>query len=158
MQKFKTKAFLKEIKNNELTFKIDDFLPDVKTNEYYRLEISDYKSSRSLDQNSMLWGIIQSISKETDNEPMDIYISALEKANAKYEWIAGLESIEDELKKCFRAVKPYGTVTTENGKELIRYKVFYGSSKFDTAEMKKLIDYVIDIAIELGVEVGKDIY
>ena len=97
MQKFKTKAFLKEIKNNELTFKIDDFLPDVKTNEYYRLEISDYKSSRSLDQNSMLWGIIQSISKETDNEPMDIYISALEKANAKYEWIAGLESIEDEL-------------------------------------------------------------
>jgi hypothetical protein len=36
--------------------------------------------------------------------------------------------------------------------------VFYGSSKFDTAEMKKLIDYVIDIAIELGVEVGKDIY
>ena len=34
MQKFKTKAFLKEIKNNELTFKIDDFLPDVKTNEY----------------------------------------------------------------------------------------------------------------------------
>lgn len=120
--------------------------------EYYTVEIKPYKSSRSLEQNSMLWGLIQQISDETGNDPMDVYISALENANAKYEWLATYVD-ENELNKVFRAVKPYGTVKTEQGKELIRYKVWIGSSKFDTTEMTKLINYVLDVATDLGIMV-----
>lgn len=119
-----------------------DIMTDFREGEFVRVEIKPYKSSRSLEQNSKLWALIQELADKTGNDTMDIYISALEYANAKYEWIACLEDAEDDLKKCFRAVKPYGTITTEKGKILIRYKCFIGSSKFDVTEMCTLIDFV----------------
>lgn len=115
-------------------------------------EIKEYKSNRSNEQNRLMWAIIQSISKSTQNDEMDVYIAGLEHANVKPEFIAGLPDIENDLKKVFRAVKPFGTVLTEEGKELVRYKVYIGSSKFNTNEMTMLVNYFIQKAQELGIE------
>ena len=119
-----------------------DIMTDFREGEFVRAEIKPYKSSRSLEQNNKLWALIQELADKTGNDTMDIYISALEYANVKYEWIACLEEAENDLKKCFRAVKPYGTVTTQDNKTLVRYKCWIGSSKFDVSEMCKLIDFV----------------
>ncbi len=109
---------------------------------FYTVDLKPYRSCRSLEQNSKLWATIQELANITGNDSMDIYIAALENADAKYEWIAALESAEDDLKRVFRAIKPYGVLTTENGTQLIRYKCWIGSSKYNTEEMCKLIDFV----------------
>ena len=146
----KLKGKLKRCSHNVITFEIP-YNVKLDLGKDYTLEVKPYKSSRSLEQNSLLWGIIQQISDETGNDPMDIYIAALENANAKYDYIAALPQAEDDLKKVFRAVKPLGTMMTPKGVEMTTFKVWIGSSKFDCAEMTKLIDYVISRAEELNI-------
>lgn len=136
----KFKAEIKRTKNLLLIDPFDD-LSSV-NDGIYTVDIRPYRKSRSIEQNSLLWALIQELAEKTGNDTMDIYIAALESADAKYEWIAALESAEDDLRRVFRAIKPFGVLITENGKELIRYKCWIGSSKFDTAEMTKLIDFV----------------
>ena len=140
-----------------LIFAYNGFTPELECEKKYTIDVKEFKSKRSIEQNSMLWGIIKQISEVTHNEPMDVYISALEHANAKCDWIAGLEEIEDILKKNFRAVKPYGTFLTEDGKQLVRYKVWIGSSKFNTKEMTILIDYLLSVAYELGIQIESEV-
>ena len=146
----KIKGRLKRCSNNVISFEMP-YDVKLELGKDYSLEIKPYKSSRSLEQNALLWGLIQQISDETGNDPMDIYISALENANAKYEFLQGLEEIENELNKVFRAVKPVSSFINEKGNTIVTYKVWFGSSKFDTAEMTKLIDYVMAVTSELGI-------
>lgn len=76
---------------------------------------------------------------------------ALEKANAKYDYIACLPEAERMLKENFRAVKFIKKVDL-NGKEGNAYKCFIGSSKMDTKEMSLLIDTIFDIAEAVSVD------
>ena len=117
----------------------------------YDLNIKDYKSSRSLEQNKMLWGLVQAISKETQNDEMDIYIAGLEHCNAKSEFIVALPETEQSLKKVFRAVKAVGK-SFLGLQEAITYQCWLGSSKFNVEEMTQLIQYFKDLAQELGIE------
>lgn len=146
----KIKGKLKRCSNNNISFDIP-YNVGLELGKDYSLEIKPYKSSRSMEQNALLWGLIQQLSDETGNDPMDIYISALESANAKYEYIGALPQAEDSLKKVFRAVKPIGTFTSPKGVEMVTYKCWIGSSKFDTSEMTKLIDFVMQKASEIGI-------
>lgn len=144
------KGKLKLNNGGALLFETTAILP-LELEKDYTIEIKPYKSSRSLEQNSMLWGIIQQMSDKTGNDPMDIYIAALENANAKFEYIAALPEAEDSLKKVFRAVKPVSTFVSNKGVNMITYKCWIGSSRFDTQEMTKLIDFVIQKAEELSI-------
>ena len=67
----------------------------------YSMEIKEPKSKRTLQQNKYMWALIREIAKKQYQDEMEIYISALEEANAKYTYIMGLEDIQDELKKNF---------------------------------------------------------
>lgn len=146
----KIQGKLKRCSHNVITFELP-YNVSLELGKDYNIDIKPYKSSRSLEQNALLWGLIQQISDETGNDPMDVYVSALENANAKFEWLYGLPETEERLKKVFRAVKPMGTCLSPKGKEMIAFKCWVGSSKFDTKEMTKLIDYVMRIASELNI-------
>ena len=116
----------------------------------YSMEIKEPKSKRTLQQNKYMWALIREIAKKQYQDEMEIYISALEEANAKYTYIMGLEDIQDELKKNFRAVKIVRPETFK-GKRFIVYKCFIGSSKFDKNEMTQLLEIVLRYAIELDI-------
>ena len=132
---------------------------DVETNKEYVLELKEFRSKRSLNQNRMMWAIIRAIASHPDmnQNEVEIYISSLEEANAKYIYLMGTKEAEEELKKNFRAVKVVRP-TMEKGKEYIVYKCFVGSSKMDTKEMTKLLEIVISWAQELGIETNEEYY
>ena len=94
------------------------------------------------------------ISNKLNQDEMEIYILLLEDTNAKYEYIMGIEAIEDELKRTFRAVK---VVRPEyhNGKKFIIYKVFYGSSKMNVEEMNALIEKAMLWCNELDIPIDE---
>lgn len=147
---------LRNIRNQ--MFLLENLFSDIEVdiNKEYILELKEVRSKRTLKQNKMLWSLIHQIAghKDMNQDDVEIYISALEDANAKYIYLLGEREVEDELKKNFRAVKVVRP-TFENGKEFIVYKCFIGSSKMDTKEMKKLLDIIISWAEELGIETNE---
>jgi len=136
--------------NNELIFEPFGYTGRLELNKKYSLDIKDYKSSRSLEQNALLWKLIQSISKATGNDEMDVYISGLEHCEVKSDLIVGLPETEPSLRKAFRAVKIMGK-SFIGFQEALIFKVYFGSSKFDVSEMNKLIEYFEGLANELGI-------
>ena len=125
----------------------------------YQLEIKELKSTRTIQQNKYMWALIHEISKEQGMDDMEVYIQALEEANAKYEYIMAPEEAEENLKKGFRAVK---VVRPEihNNKRFYVYKCFVGSSKFNTQEMTRLIDVIASWCHELNIptDIYEEIY
>ena len=117
---------------------------------FYKIEIHEAKNKRSIQQNRYMWKLIREISKKQECDEMEIYINALEDANAKYDYVLGTPSIEEELKKNFRAVKIVRP-QEYRGKTMYVYKCFIGSSKFNTDEMHKLIEIISSYADSLGI-------
>lgn len=130
----------------------EGFIPDLDLSKTYDIEIKEHKSKRSIEANRMLWGILQQIKDVTDNDLMDLYISVLEKADAKHDFLMVLPETLEQLKKVFRAVKVL-EYREYNGKQMAVVKAYIGSSKFNTKEMSLLIDKAIQVASENGIDI-----
>ena len=148
--------------NMEITFLIKDYnskkaVEELEKETPYSIEIKKVRSKRSLNQNAFFWKIVSMIAENMEQDPMDIYIYLLEETQAKYEYVMGLETIENELKKNFRAVKVVRPQEFQ-GKKMIVYKCFIGSSKLSVDEMKLLIDKALEYCSELDIQVDEDGY
>ena len=126
----------------------------------YRVSMTEVRSKRTLEQNRLLWEVIHEIAvaecgnNATSEDDWNIYIQALETANAKCEVVVVRKEAVDMLAETFRAYRVLGEVTSPNGWEMAQVKVFYGSSKMDVSEMGKLLDVVIDRAYRNGIELA----
>lgn len=131
---------------------------DLKDKEVHAT-LKPFKSSRSIEQNDMLWAIITQISDKVngshrEEDLMNIYGTLLQKANIKREYIRTLIQAKPILEQSFRAVLEVpNSRKIENGKETVGFWVYYGSSTFDTKEMTELIDIALDTATEVGIDI-----
>ena len=157
------KRVINEDGNLELTLEINNLyhqeqIKELKKDVDYRIEIEEVKSTRSIYQNNLMWKIIHDIAiarggDRASEDDWNIYLEALERTGAKFEYIAVLPQAEDILKKQFRAIKLMNSFE-HKGKTFNQYKVYYGSSKLNTKEMSLLLEMVKDIAVESGVELS----
>ena len=125
--------------------------------EQYIVEVKLPKSKRSLEQNKLLWRLIHKIAKETYQDDMTVYCSALERADAKSEYVITATDMEDALRKSFRGVR-FMRMQEVNDKECYVYKVYIGSSKMTTKEMNELLEIVFQICGELGIDTMEEFY
>ena len=123
----------------------------------YICEIKEYKTKRSLEQNKLLWKLIHRIAKETYQNDMDVYCTALERADALSDYVITATDMGDALRKTFRGVK-FVRKQEVNGKECFVWKVYLGSSKMNTAEMNELIEIAMQICGELGIDTREEWY
>lgn len=123
----------------------------------YVVEIKEPKSKRSLEQNKLLWRLIHKIAKETYQDDMDVYCSALERADALSDYIITAIDIESNLRKSFRGVK-FIRMQEVNAKECYVYKVYIGSSKMNIKEMNELLEIVFQMCSELRIPTTEDLY
>ncbi len=158
-----TANYLKRVVNEdgdtEVTFKISNYrdkevIKELQKDVPYRISCNVIKSKRSLEQNALMWKIIHEINvargTERATDEWNIYIEALERAGAKYEYLAVLPEAEKLLKEQFRAIKLMNSFE-HNGRTFNSYKVFYGSSKMNTKEMTLLLETVLDMAAEMDI-------
>lgn len=157
--------FLRKARNEEgrteITLELssvqDELIIEEIEKALYRVSMTPVKSKRSNDQNRLLWELLHDISVARNGElatsesDWEVYIEALERAQAKFEYVACLPEAYELLKHQFRATKIMNEFE-HNGKTFIQAKVFYGSSKMDVKEMAKLLDTVIMMAQDEGVE------
>lgn len=86
-------------------------------------EVKEKKSSRSLQQNKLLWKLIDKIAKNQKQDDMEVYCALLERANALSDYIITATEMEDALRKTFRGVK-FMRKQIVNNKECNIYKVY----------------------------------
>ncbi len=119
-------------------------------------EVKEKKTTRSLQQNKMLWELIHKIAKIQKQDDMEVYCALLERADAKSDYYMiekrdrTDEEIERTLRENFRGVK-FIRKQVVNDKECNIYKVYIGSSKMNTKEMTELLDITIQLCGELGI-------
>lgn len=158
------KAYLSHLPNGEVAVSFvtnDMYSANLLVNELENLDKIDvtakaHKSSRSLRQNAFFWLIIEKISKEingiaTHSNKMLVYKELLIEAQTKYEYVLILPEAVKMLESQFRAVIPTNQTREVNGKELMMYQVFIGSSKMNTKEMTQLIDVALNYASDIGI-------
>ena len=149
----RVQAEILDISEGIITLRTNNLVDKLEVDKMYNVDFKRYYSSRSLEQNRLMWKIIQRLAKETDNDEWDIYIQGLEKADCLSEYLMILPEALESIKQSFRAVKVCER-RDYNGKQMLVVKVFVGSSKFDTQEMTELINYFIKLASEFGVYIG----
>ncbi len=119
------------------------------------IDLRQHKSKRSLEQNKMLWALLGKLAEAQSGRRRwhsveECYCDMLVEANASYDYILALPTVEPSLRKMFRAIRIMGERDV-NGKTLTVYQVFCGSSKFNTKEMTMLIEAVLDKLAEFGI-------
>lgn len=111
-------------------------------------EIKEYKIKRSLSQNAYAWKLINEIGNRINKPKEEVYLQML-KDYGQSEMVSILSSISPI--GYFKYYEEIGTGMVNN-KEFTHYKIFKGSSEFDTKEMKIFIDGIIQECHQLGIE------
>ena len=113
-----------------------------------KFEIKEKRKKRSLSQNSYAWELITKIGNILRKSKEEVYLQML-KDYGQSEIVSILSSIEP--KGYFKYYEKIGTGIVNN-KEFTHYKIFKGSSEFDSKEMTILIDGIIQECKQLGIE------
>lgn len=111
-------------------------------------EIKEKKTKRSKSQNAYAWELIGKIADALRKSKEDIYLQML-KDYGQSEIVSMISSINP--KGYFKYYESIGTGIVNN-KEFTHYKIFKGSSEFDTKEMTIFIDGIIQECKQLDIE------
>lgn len=110
-------------------------------------EIKEFKTKRSLSQNAYCWKLITEIANVLRLSKEEVYFNML-KSYGQSEVVSILSVINP--KGYLKYYEQIGTGVV-NGKEFIHYKIFKGSSEFDSKEMSIFIDGIVQEATNLGI-------
>lgn len=109
--------------------------------------IKEYKPKRSLSQNAYAWKLITEIGNILRKSKEEVYLQML-KDYGQSEVVSILSDvIPDGYFKYFETI---GTGIVNN-KEFTHYKIYKGSSEFDSKEMTIFIDGIIQECNQLGI-------
>ena len=130
---------------------INDFkqlVDDLKDREKLSIDIKQHREKRSLNANNYAWKLITEIADVLRASKDELYLLML-KRYGQSELISVLSHIPIEhYVKYFEEAGE----STLNGKLFKHYRVYKGSSEFDSREMAIFIDGIISEAKELGIQ------
>ena len=138
-----------QIQNHRHQMEIENLEEEI----LYSLEIKKARNKRSNEQNRLMWALLSEIDRkingERSNDSWQIYLNALLKAGTKCEYIVAKIEAKDSLKRTFRALE---WVRDSEQEGYAVYRVYLGSSTFNTKEMTVLIETILDMAAICGID------
>lgn len=140
------------IEGDELILKSPDlseirrFAYQFKAGEY---QIERKKKKRSTDANALCWKMCTEIANVLRTDKDSVYVEMLRRYGQS-DIVSVVSSVD--VKGYFKYYEEFGRGTV-NGKEFTHYKVYKGSSEYDTREMSILLDGILDEAKGLDIEV-----
>lgn len=111
-------------------------------------EVKEYHPKRSLNANAYAWALIGQIADVLRKSKEEVYFEML-KSYGQSEFVSVRSDID--VKGYFKYYEEYGKGHVE-GREFTHYKVYKGSSEFDSREMSILLDGIIQEAKAQGIE------
>lgn len=113
-----------------------------------KFKLEEYKEKRSLNANNYAWALITEIANRIRKSKEEVYLQML-KDYGQQEMVSVLSSINPN--GYFKYYQKVGS-SILNGKEFTHYKVYKGTSEYNTKEMSIFIDGVVQEAEQLGIE------
>lgn len=111
-------------------------------------EIKEFKEKRSLNANAYAWALIGKMADVLRTGKDSVYLTEL-KRYGQSEIVSVLSHIN--VHGVFKYYERAG-VSYLGEKEFTHYRVYKGSSEYDSREMAILIDGIVEDAKELGIE------
>ena len=120
----------------------------------YEVTIKEFREKRSLDANAYCWVLLDKLA-ETLREPKEqIYRSYIREIGGNCEVVCVLNSAVDRLRKGWERNGLGWLTETEKSKidGCTNVVLYYGSSTYDTKQMSRLIDMIIQDCRGCGIE------
>ncbi len=114
-----------------------------------------WRNRRSIDANNYMWLLLSELAPVLNTTKDDLYLVELQKYGT-FMYLPGTDDDIEMLKKVFRIVIKRGDtiLTTPSGKQMKMHQLqcYKGSSLYDTLEMSRLIDGVVEDAKAEGID------
>lgn len=129
------------------------------TGKEIELSVKPYRQKRSLEANAYAWVLISKIAEKTGIKTIDIYRSAIKNIGGNSEIVCARSKTVEELKRIWES-HGMGWICEEFPSKIpgcTNVQLFYGSSAYDTKQMSRLIDLLVEDASSLGIPVMTDL-
>ena len=126
------------------------FVKEFKAGEY---EIKRIRKKRSLDMNSYCWVLIGKIAEATGLKMTDIYRTAIKDVGGVWDIIQVRNNAVNKFRENWeRQGLGWQTDILMQGETFSNVCVYYGSSTYDSMQMARLIDLLVQDAKSLNIE------
>lgn len=116
------------------------------------VDIKKWREKRSLDANGLLWAMCREIGQALGIPDVEVYRKAVTDAG-EYEHLPIKAVAVDTFARRWESKGLGWFVQVVDDSKLKGYKLvkaYYGSSTYDTKEMSRLLDYIVDEAKQIG--------
>lgn len=122
------------------------------------IKVTTHHAKRSLDANAYAWVLIGRISETTGIKKDEVYRDAIKQIGGNYETVSVSQRAADILCRIWEK-NGLGWVTERFKSQIeghVNLNLYYGSSVYDTKQMGRLIDSLVEDARALGIETRTD--
>ena len=144
-----------------LTFEVNEnadtlfrIYEELKTAEKLTIKIGKYSKKRSLDANAYAWVLISRLAEKLNVPKTDIYRSAIKEIGGNSDVVCIQDKAVDSLCDGWQR-NGIGWLTDTFPSKLdgcTNVTLYYGSSTYDTAQMSRLINIIVEECRQLGIE------
>lgn len=127
---------------------------ELKECEKLSLEVKPYRERRSLDANAYAWTLIHKLAEKMNISPEAVYREAIRNIGGVSEVVCVLDDAVDKLRSGW-SHNGIGWQTDTFPSKLegcTNVILYYGSSVYDTAQMSRLIDLIVQDCEAVGIE------
>ena len=131
-----------------------ELIEELSKEDQLTVEIKKYHPKRSLDANAYCWVLIGKLAARLNTTPMEVYRQAIKDIGDNYEIVCVQNKAVSRLREVWEA-KGLGWVTDTFGSLIENctcVRLYYGSSVYDTAQMSRLINVIVNECKAQGIE------
>ena len=129
-------------------------LDSLKPGKVYDVEIKEHREKRSLDSNAYAWLLIDRLAEKLRIPKTEIYRRYIREIGGNNETVCVTAEAADKLRSGWEH-NGLGWLTDTMPSKLpgcTNVVLYYGSSTYDTAQMSRLIDLIVQDCREQGIE------
>ena len=141
-----------EVNEGESTLR--NIYEELKTAEKLTIKVGKYTKKRSLDANAYAWVMISRLAERLNIPKTDIYRQAIKEIGGNSDVVCILDKAVDSLCDGWQR-NGIGWLTETFPSKLdgcTNVTLYYGSSTYDTAQMSRLINNIVEECRQLGIE------
>lgn len=138
---------------NEKTAFLQGF-DDLKDLEKISIELKPYRERRSLDANAYCWVLVDKIAERLNVPKEEVYREAIRNIGGNSEIVCVRREAVKKLRHCWErnGLGWQTDILYSKIEGCVNVILYYGSSVYDTAQMSRLLDNIIEDAKALGIQ------
>lgn len=124
-------------------------------NMLYDLEVKEHREKRSKDANAYAWELIGKLAEKMGIKPVEVYRYAVQGIGGNYEMYEVNEEAAEEFKRLWSSQGlgwPCVDIGAAQRPGFRNLMAFHGSSTYDTKQMSRLIDSLVQDCKALDIE------